>query len=205
MNLPRENLISFVQIGSSDEYGNNPAPQLEEQREQSISPYSFSKLASTHFLQMLFRTENFPAVILRLFLTYGPGQDKNRFLPHIIHGCLAKTSFPTSAGEQIRDFCFVDDTVSAIIQALTISNIKGQIFNVASGVPVTIKDIIEKVRIIVGSGNPIYGQIPYRSNENMNLYANISKAKKKLNWNPKIDLEKGLEETISWFKSRNDR
>ena len=73
--IPREKLKRFVQIGSSDEYGNAPAPQQEGLREQPISPYSLGKVASTHFLQMLHRTEGFPAVILRLFLTYGPGQD----------------------------------------------------------------------------------------------------------------------------------
>ena len=51
--LPRHRLKRFVQIGSSNEYGNASAPQHEDQREQSISPYSLAKTASTHFLQML--------------------------------------------------------------------------------------------------------------------------------------------------------
>ena len=96
--LPRNKLKRFVQIGSSDEYGNASAPQNEKMREQPISPYSLAKVASTHFLQMLNRSENFPAVTLRLFLTYGPGQDINRFLPQIIRGCLDDATFPASAG-----------------------------------------------------------------------------------------------------------
>ena len=52
--LPSSRLKRFVQIGSSDEYGNAPAPQNEEFREQPISPYSFAKVASTHFLQMMY-------------------------------------------------------------------------------------------------------------------------------------------------------
>ena len=110
--LPRQKLKRFVQIGSSDEYGNAPAPQYEELREQPISQYSLAKTASTHFLQMLNHTENFPSVILRLFLTYGPGQDSSRFLPQIIRGCLDNATFPTSAGEQFRDFCFSFETFS---------------------------------------------------------------------------------------------
>lgn len=62
------------------------------------------KVAATHFLQMLYRTENFPATILRLFLTYGPGQDGRRFLPQVITGCLEGRSFPASEGKQLRDF-----------------------------------------------------------------------------------------------------
>ena len=91
-------LKRFVQIGSSDEYGNHPAPQHEEMRELPISPYSLGKVASSQFLQMLHRTQGFPAVIIRLFLTYGPGQDNKRFLPQIIQGCFSEGDFPTSAG-----------------------------------------------------------------------------------------------------------
>jgi UDP-glucose 4-epimerase len=116
--LPRNKLKRFVQIGSSDEYGDAPAPQNENMREQPISPYSLAKVASTHFLQMLHRTENFPAVILRLFLTYGPGQDTRRFLPHIICSCLKDVTFPASFGGQLRDFCYIEDTIRAILQAL---------------------------------------------------------------------------------------
>ena len=54
--LDRNVLRAFVNIGSSDEYGNTPAPQLEMQREAPISPYSLAKVAATHFLQMLHRT-----------------------------------------------------------------------------------------------------------------------------------------------------
>ena len=109
--LPRSRLKRFVQIGSSDEYGDAAAPQHEKLREAPISPYSLAKVACTHFLQMLHRTENFPGVTLRLFLTYGPGQDSKRFLPQIIRGCLDDRAFPASEGEQIRDFCNVHDTV----------------------------------------------------------------------------------------------
>jgi nucleoside-diphosphate-sugar epimerase len=197
--LPRNKLKRFVQIGSSDEYGNAPAPQNEKLREQPISPYSLAKVASTHFLQMLYRTENFPAVTLRLFLTYGPGQDVKRFLPQIIQGCLNNADFPTSAGEQIRDFCFVEDTVRAIMQAMTQPGIEGNVLNIASGKAVSIRKMIKKVCELTGYGNPQYGEVPYRNGENMSLYANISKAKRKLNWEPTTSLSIGLKNTIDWY------
>ena len=201
--LPRHRLKRFVQIGSSDEYGNAPAPQHENQREQAISPYSLAKTASTHFLQMLHRTENFPAVTLRLFLTYGPGQDTRRFLPLIIRGCLDDVTFPTTEGKQIRDFCYVDDTVRAILQTLVVPEAVGNIINIASGKPVSIREMIEKVRLISGSGNPLYGKVNYRPGENMSLYANISKAKRILNWEPIINIDKGLKKSIDWFENSN--
>ena len=196
--LPRRNLKRFVQIGSSDEYGNAPAPQHEDLREQPTSPYSLGKVAATHFLQMLQRTENFPAVTLRLFLTYGPGQKSDRFLPQIIQGCLNDETFPTSAGEQLRDFCYVDDTVCAILQALVVPEVEGDVINVASGEAVSIRAVIEKVCVITGSGQPSYGEVPYRPRENMALYACISKAKDILKWRPKCSLVDGLEKIIDY-------
>jgi len=199
--LPRQNLKLFVQIGSSDEYGNAPAPQNEELREQPISPYSLAKVASTHFLQMLHRTENFPAVILRLFLTYGPGQDEGRFLPMIIRGCLDNNEFSTSAGEQLRDFCYVEDTVQAILLALITNKAVGEVINVASGEPVSILTMIDKVCKFTSYGKPQYGEVPYRNGENMALYANVEKAEKYLQWKPKTKLDQGLQETIDWYKN----
>ena len=203
--LPRKNLKKFIQIGSSDEYGNAVAPQKEEFRESPISPYSLAKVASTHLLEMLYRTENFPAVILRLFLTYGPGQDSKRFIPQIIRGCLLKNPFPTSDGKQIRDFCYVEDTITAIIKALKVSNINGEIFNIGSGKPITIRKIIEKVCSITKNGEPLYGEIKSRPGENKALYADISKAKNNLHWEPKINIDTGLKKTIDWFVNGSSR
>jgi nucleoside-diphosphate-sugar epimerase len=66
------NLKTFVQIGSSDEYGKNKPPQQEDQIEQSNSPYSFAKVASTQFLKMLHKSESYPAVIMRFFFSVRP-------------------------------------------------------------------------------------------------------------------------------------
>ncbi len=200
--LNRNVLQAFVNVGSSDEYGNNPAPQIETQREAPISPYSMGKVAATHFLQMLYRTEKFPATILRLFLTYGPGQDKRRFLPQIISGCLEGRSFPTSEGQQLRDFCFVQDTVAAVFAAFDCPAARGEVINIGSGQPVSIRQMIETVKRLVGAGIPKFGAVAYRPGENMSLFADIGKAKVLLEWAPKVTLEQGLEQTIQWFKAR---
>ena len=152
---------------------------------------------------MLNRTENFPSVIIRLFLTYGPCQDSSRFLPQIIRGCLDDTVFPTSRGDQLRDFCYVDDTVRAILQALTQPEIEGNIFNVASGKAVSIRTVIEKVCELTGYGNPQYGEVSHRNGENISLYANISKAKNILKWESSTSLDTGLKKTIDWFACVN--
>ena len=189
-------LKRFVQIGSSDEYGDQMAPQSEDVRESPISPYSSGKLFSTQLLQMLYRTEELPIVILRLFLVYGPGQNNKRFLPQIIKGCLSNSSFPASTGEQLRDFCYVDDISRGIIMSLKNDDVKGKVVNLASGKSISIREIIELVRSIIGYGNPEFGKIPYRVGENMALYADTTKARKLLNWAPEIEIEEGVRRTI---------
>ena len=199
--LDRTRLRRFVQIGSSDEYGDAAAPQQEELRESPISPYSMAKVAATHFLQMLHRTERFPAVILRLFLTYGPGQDEHRFLPQIIRGCLEGREFPVSAGGQLRDFCHVNDTVDAIFRCFENDAANGRILNIASGEPHSIREMIETVVRFIGQGQPQFGAIAYRSGENTALYADITAAREVLGWSPVISLDAGLVTTIDWLRS----
>lgn len=194
-----DSLECFLQIGSSDEYGNSGSPQNECMREMPISPYSFGKSASTHFLQMLHSSEGFPSVICRLFLVYGPGQSLERFLPQVITASLRDKKFPVSSAEQIRDFCYITDVIDALFIALNESKAKGELFNIASGIPIVIRDIIERVTLLAGGGVPQFGQIPYRNGENMSLYADISKAKELLRWSPKTDLEAGLKSTVDFY------
>ena len=194
--INKDSLKSFIQIGSSDEYGANLAPQNESHRESPISPYSFAKTSATHFLQMLYKTENFPVVILRPFLVYGPGQDMKRFIPQIISGCIEGRNFPTSEGGQLRDFCFISDFVRSIFSSIDNSKAFGEVINIASGEPIAIKEVVSKIQKIVSTGNPQFGKVPYRAGENMELFADITKAKKLLNWKPKITLEEGLKQTI---------
>lgn len=198
--LDRETLKGFVNLGSSDEYGAAPAPQVENLREAPISPYSLAKLAATQFLQMMHRTEGFPATTLRLFLTYGPGQDRKRFIPQIISGCLSGEAFPTSKGDQLRDFCYIDDTVDAIFSALGTKESFGEVINIASGRPVRIRNMIEAISTSIGSGFPQYGALSYRTGENLALYADITKARDILGWSAQTDLAAGLARTIEFFK-----
>jgi len=190
-------LKNFIQIGSSLEYGECPAPQNEMMREQPSSPYSFGKVSINHFLQMLGRTEKFPSVILRLFQVYGPGQGDNKFIPIIINGCLNNEKFDTTHGDQLRDFCHIDDIVNGIFCALSSRNLFGEIINLASGKPVKIKYVINLIQNLAAGGKPQFGKVPYRSFENMALYADITKSQKILSWIPRINLEDGIEDLIN--------
>ena len=193
-------LKKFLHIGSSDEYGLAIAPQSESLREAPNSPYSASKVAATHFLQMLSRTDEFPAVVLRIFLAYGPGQGSDRFLPQVIRGCLNDIEFPVSVGMQLRDFCYIDDVVDGIYRAMFSENSNGKVLNLASGVPVSVRTVIEKIQNMTGGGRPNFGQLAYRPNENMELWADTALITEVLGWEATTSLEDGLSKTISFYE-----
>ena len=148
----------------------------------------------------LFKKENFPSTVLRLYLAYGPRQDVNRFLPIIIKGCLENKKFPCSNGDQLRDFVHVDDAVEAIIKSLTNKNARGQIINIGSGKPRIIKNIIEYIKKLLKGGYPLFGKVKLRKDEILKVYPDINKAKNKINWKPKIPFKKGLKITINSFR-----
>ena len=198
-----DSLKRFVQIGSSDEYGNLSAPQTEDMRESPISPYSLGKVASTQLLQMLYSTEGLPTVILRLFLVYGPGQDLRRFIPQVIQGCLSSGYFPTSAGDQLRDFCYVDDITNGILMTLRNDKVNGKVINLASGKSIRIREVVELVQKTIGEGKADFGKIPYRTGENMALYADISEANRILEWEPATSIEEGVKRTIDYYQRKN--
>ena len=153
---------------------------------------------------MLFRSEQFPGVTLRPFLIYGPGQDEKRFIPQVIKGCLSELKFPTSEGTQLRDFCHVNDAVNAIMLAMLSNDANGNIFNIGSGVPVTIRSVVELITKIINKGKPIFGEIPLRPGEAMNLYANIEFIQKVLNWEPKVGFQTGIMNAIDWYQKHDE-
>jgi len=197
--------LSFVQIGSSLEYGNSNSPQKEDIKcnlKSIKSIYGKAKLLSSIYMINLFKKKNFPSTVLRLYLAYGPKQDVNRFLPIVIKGCLKNEKFPCSTGDQLRDFVYVDDAVDAIIKSLTNKNARGQIINIGSGKPKRIKSVIEKVKKISKGGYPQYGKFKLRKFEILKLYPNVKKAKNKINWRPKISFQKGLKSTIKFYNEQ---
>ena len=196
----KKKIKKFVQIGSSVEYGEIKAPQNENQHGLPNSPYALAKLAATQFLLMLYNTKKFPVTILRFFQVYGPKQDENRFLPQIIKGCLNNKKFPTSGGDQVRDFCYISDVINAIFLALVSKKVNGEIFNIGSGEPIKIKYVINQVLKIIGKGKAQFGKIKYRENENMKLYPKIKKARDKLKWRPKINFNHGIRLVINSYR-----
>ncbi|ABX09225.1 NAD-dependent epimerase/dehydratase family protein [Prochlorococcus marinus] len=194
-------LRTMIHLGSSDEYGDIGSPIDEKAREKPISPYSLSKVMCSHYLQHLFRSKSFPVIILRPFLIYGEKQKTDRFLPFIIKECINKKEFKVTEGYQLRDYCYVKDFTSAIRNCIENKSAYGEIINIGSGKPISIREVTNKVVNIIGYGKPLYGEVAYRDSESMALYPNLEKAKSILNWSANYEMEDSLYSVINWYKN----
>lgn len=195
----------FVNTGTCEEYGDNPAPFYEDQVPNPVSPYSASKVSATMFCQMLHRTMNLPIVTVRPLLTYGPGQESQMLIPSLIKSVLKGKSFKMTKGEQTRQFNYIDDVVEGFILAGTTPEAIGEVINLGSGAEYRIKDVAKMILNLMG--NPIkleIGALPYRPGETMHFYCSNEKAKKILGWRPMVPLKVGLKRTIDWYKNEFD-
>ena len=79
--------------------------------------------------------------------------------------------------------------------------VNGRVINLASGSPVRISEVVQLVQNTIKKGRAIFGNISYRTGENMSLYADISEAKMELEWSPRISLEEGVKKTIEYYQN----
>lgn len=201
----KKNITTFVQMGSSLENGNIKSPQIEAplpniSRLKTV--YSNAKLMSSIYLANLYKKKNFPVVILRLYLAYGPEQDMNRFLPIIINGCLKHKTFPTSHGRQMRDFIYIDDVIEAIMKSLSAKNAIGKILNLGTGKPQKLIKIINQIIKVCKGGKADFGKVLIRNDEILNLFPDISYTRAILKWKPNTNFKKGLIKTINFYKNQ---
>lgn len=191
----------FIQIGSSLEYGNQRSPQKESLKSKPNSNYSKAKAYASRNLMNLFTKQKFPVVIIRPYQIYGPNQDINRLIPIVIHNCLKNNKFPCSNGKQSRDFLYISDFIKFLDRVIKLKKIEGNIFNIGFGEPQNIKKVIIKIKKLINLGEPEFGKIKLRKEENLVTYPSISKAKKIIGWRPKINFSKGIKNTIRYYKN----
>lgn len=199
--LNTSKLKRFINLGSSDEYGNQNIEVGEDQTAKPFSPYSLGKYFLNTLLQFLHKHHNFPFTSYRLFLVYGPNQKTDRFLPYVINSCLKGETFAVSSGEQIRDFLFIDDLTEIICTNLDNDDANGQIVNIGSGKKISIKETIALINSIIGNGKPEFGKVPYRSGESMYLVPDLSKSRKILKLTKTTQFYDGLVKTINFYKT----
>ena len=202
----KNNIKKVIFASSSSIYGETTTMPIKEGlNPHPLSPYAVTKLASEYYCSAFTEVYGIPTVALRYFNVYGPKQDPcseyAAVIPIFIRRALEdKNPVIYGDGEQIRDFIFVNDVVRANILAAE-SKATG-IFNIASGKRITINDLASLIIKLCGKKLDIT-HANARSGDIKLSLADISKAKEKLGYIPRFNLEDGLNETLEWFKSQN--
>jgi UDP-glucose 4-epimerase len=199
----KENKIKkFIFISSGGTVYGEPQklPAREDYKICPENPYGISKVAGEHYVKFFAKQYNFKYVILRYSNVYGPRQ-----IPHGEAGVVAIFIKKILAGEKpviygkgkcVRDYVYVGDVASANLKALKIGD--NDEFNIGTGIPTNVNKLFEIIKKVTGyKDEPEYG--PFRKGDILANYLDITKAKKILNWQPKISLEQGIKNTYNYF------
>ena len=202
-------LNRVVYAASSSTYGDSKTlPKVEENIGNPLSPYAVTKLVNELYAQVYADLYEINFIGLRYFNVFGPKQDPNgayaAVIPLFMKAILNNTP-PTINGDglQSRDFTYIDNAVQANIKALFTDNEEAlnQVYNVAVGDRVTLLDLYNNLAKIAQTDlKPNFG--PPRPGDVRHSQADISKAKRLLNYDPKIKVEKGLELAYEWYKDQ---
>ena len=204
--INHKKIKNFVHISTSEVYGSaKKSPMDENHPILPQSTYAVSKLAGEKAVFTMHKEHDFPAVMIRPFNTYGPNITQPYIIPEIIMQVLGKNSeIKLGNINAERDFTFVSDTANGIIRALFSKKAIGETINLGSGRSHKIKDIVKSVSSILEKKVTISTNKdrlrPFDVNK---LVCDNRKAKKMLDWEPKIPFDEGLKNTINWIKENS--
>jgi UDP-glucose 4-epimerase len=195
----------FVFASSTAVYGDVKAlPVKETTVLKPISPYAASKAASEAYATAFAECYGLNTVSLRFFNVFGLGNQNNPYSGVITKFlCNAINNEPLRVngdGEQTRDFIYVSDVANAIICALTNKDLKSDVFNVCTGIPTSINQLAETIKIVTGK-NPQITHEPPRPGDIRHSYGDATKATKKLKFKTNTTLTTGLKNLLESLKN----
>ena len=193
---------------TSEVYGSAKYVPIDEVHPLTAqSPYSESKISADQLSLSYWNSYQMPIKIIRPFNIYGPRQSSRAVIPSIIIQALnSKKEIKLGNIGPSRDFTYITDTCNAFLEILKIKKFFGNTINVGSNTEYTIENIANKILKKVNSRAIIKkkkNRTRSRNSEVVRLVCDNQQILKRTNWKPKIIIEKGLDDTINWFKENN--
>ncbi|MEP7168953.1 MAG: SDR family oxidoreductase [Bacteroidota bacterium] len=197
----------FIYASSSSVYGDSKvSPKEEHTIGKSLSPYAVSKFTNELYAGVFSLNYGMKIIGLRYFNIFGPKQDPNgpyaAAIPLFMDALVSnKTAYINGDGEHSRDFTFVENAVEANVRALFCSNEEAfnKVYNVAVGDNISLNKLFLTLQELTGnSSKPVHRD--ERPGDIKHSQADISLAKKMLDYDPKIKLKDGLAITLQWFR-----
>ena len=202
-----KDLVQRVLVASSDKaYGESDTlPYTEDMVLNGRHPYDVSKSCTDLIALAYAHTYHLPLAVARCGNIYGGGDlNWSRIVPGTIRSVLeGERPILRSDGEHIRDYVYVNDVVSAymlVAEKTSEEPIRGAAFNFSAERAVSVREITDTILQLMARSDLEPVILNSAHSEIRNQYLDSSKAKRLLNWMPNYDLEKGLAETIEWYK-----
>jgi nucleoside-diphosphate-sugar epimerase len=192
-----------VMTGTCAEYDTDPGYLRENGPVRPATLYAATKLSLNLIAGQIAASAGISMAWARLFFLYGPYEDERRLVPALIRALLRGVPFPASAGEQVRDYLHVADMASALC-ALAEHRTSGTV-NVSSGVPVTMRQVMEAVASCTGNGHLIqFGAVPYRHWDPRFICGDNQRLRNETGWLPRYPtLHAGLKQTVAWWQGQH--
>ena len=186
-----------VMAGTCAEYDTDLGYLREDSPTRPTTLYAAAKLSCCLLCQQIAATAKISFAWGRIFSPYGPQEDERRVVPAVIKALHIGQPFPATLGEQVRDYVHVED-VAAAFCCLAEQQANG-IFNIASGTPVTIRQLLETIGDLMEHTDLIrFGALSYRDWEPMFICGD-NRRLKELGWATHYTLTDGLRQTIDWW------
>ena len=197
------NVERFVQISTDEVYGSlglegsfNETTPLDPR-----SPYSASKASADNFVQAFYHTHGLNTIITRCSNNYGPYQFPEKLIPLMINNLINKIKLPVYGdGSNIRDWIHVEDHCKGVWSAFMNGN-PGEVYNLGGECELSNLDLVKKLILHFDLDYDMIEFVEDRQGHDFRYAMNIKKAREKLNWNPNINFEIGIQDTIEWYIS----
>lgn len=192
----------FVNVGSSSEYGNKMSPMKETSLLEPDSMYAVTKSTQTNLCQYLAIKKNLPIVTFRLFSVYGPYEEPTRLIPNLIMAAVHKRSIDMVSPHTSRDFIYIDDVIDSFLMIDRLKKKKGEIFNIGTGIQTSLKELVDIVSKEIGYPLDARWEAMQPRTWDKNIWvSDITKARKLLQWEPKVLINQGIGKCITWFEN----
>lgn len=191
----------FVLASTSSVYGRSPTPWSEDApTDRPLSPYAATKKAAEVLAYTYHNQYRLPTRVVRFFTVYGP-RGRPDMTPYLFVDAMVDgrpiTLFEGGVGVH-RDWTYVDDVVAGVVAALD-SDLPFEIFNLGNSSPVQLRDFVAALERVTGMSATIESR-PLPSADPPITYADVTKARRLLGYNPRMSIEEGLERFWEWYQ-----
>ncbi len=206
--MKKYNIKKFICASSSSVYGNNEKVPFSETDnvDFAISPYAATKKSCEVIGHSYHHLNNIDMAMLRFFTVYGPRQRPDLAIHKFTKAILKEEAIPFYGdGTTQRDYTYIDDIINGILKSINYveNNDKVyEIFNLGESQTISLKEMVEVLEEKIGK-KAVLNKLPMQPGDVNRTFADISKAKTVLGYDPQTKFEEGIEKFLEWYKAKN--